>query len=589
MNSDNNEESMFAEESEEVIEERSEPLSKLKKNDVVEFEDLDGKIVQARVTSRAGKATAKFKDWYNFQDINSTNVYVEDINKLKNLKFLYNEDRSSNTEIYVSEDVFSKAKSEELASWKQNRVYEEVSKDEVKSNILQTTWVCNMKNEKPKARLVVRGYQEDTSNISKESPTSNKETIRLLMVIAATKDWILKALDVKAAFLQGAEFVRKVYILPPKEAQVGTDRIWKLLKCVYGLSDASLTWYNTLKALFLDLKGKIGIDPGLFFWSKDEIIIGFVSIHVDDFIYAGTADFEKNVVTQIKSSFNIRLEQSKCFQFLGINITQDEGVIKVDQNAFVKNLEIAPLTVDGRNVTDSLTAEEFKVFQSTVGKILWVGNQTRPDVNFDTCMLGSSMKDAKLADYKKCIKILRSLKNNDNSLMLRSIGDINSIKVILYSDASLNNLDKGGSQGGYLIFIAGNNQLASLITWSSKRLKRVVRSTIESETMALAEGLEHCLYLVRILKLLLQLDNICIECRCDNKSLCEAVQSEKEVHNKRLALEIYNLKHLISNDNVSITWIKKNFQLADILTKNGVCNDALMNTLKNGIIELEDG
>ena len=125
----------------------------------------------------------------------------------------------------MTEDAFAGAKLQELENWKFNQVFEEVQREEAETSVLETTWVCNIKDDKHKARLVVRGYQEDTSKISTESPTCNKETVRILMVIATTKSWRLQSLDVKAAFLQGAKFVRKVYISPPKEAEVSHDKI----------------------------------------------------------------------------------------------------------------------------------------------------------------------------------------------------------------------------------------------------------------------------------------------------------------------------------------------------------------------------
>ena len=571
------------EEDEEVV-----VILKLKKNDVVQFIDVDGETVQAKVLGRAGKVGRKYEHWWNFEDIHSSAIYVEDQRRMNELEILYHDTHlTSLTEIYVTEDAFANAKATELENWKTNKVFEEVSKEDIKQRVLQTTWVCNLKDEKPKARLVVRGYQEDTSKISSESPTCNKETIRILMVIAVTNSWKLQSLDVKAAFLQGAKFIRKVYISPPKEAGVPHDKVWLLLKCVYGLVDASLAWYFTLKALFLTLGGKVGVDPGLFYWIKDGQLIGFICVHVDDFIYGGSDEFNNSIIEQLKSSFNMRLEQSQCFEFLGITVTQEKGSVKIDQNEFVSRLEINPLVTAGRQVSDHIDPEEFKLFQANVGKILWVCNQTRPDISFDTCVLGSSMQETKVSDYKLCTKTLRSLKNNDNALILRSIGDVKSVKVVLYSDASWNNLKKGGSQGSYLIFLVGDNELASLIAWSAKRIKQVVRSTIAAETLALAEGVEHCLYIVRILKVILSIDSIAIECRCDNFSLCTSVRSEKEVHNKRLALEIYNLKLLISNENVSIIWVDAKFQLADVLTKKGVCNEPLLNVIKTGIIDFD--
>ena len=93
------------------------------------------------------------------------------------------------------------------------------------------------------------------------------------MTIAATKRWRLNLLDVKATFLQGKSFVREVYIFPSKEAGVKEGVIWKLLKCVYDLVDASL-WYNTLKALILTLGGEIAYDPALLVWKKDGVLRG---------------------------------------------------------------------------------------------------------------------------------------------------------------------------------------------------------------------------------------------------------------------------------------------------------------------------
>ena len=50
------------------------------------------------------------------------------------------------------------------------------------------------------------------------------------------------------AFLQGKQITHNLFIQPTKEAE--TDRLWKLKKTVYGLSDAFRTWYLCPKKNF---------------------------------------------------------------------------------------------------------------------------------------------------------------------------------------------------------------------------------------------------------------------------------------------------------------------------------------------------
>ena len=99
----------------------------------------------------------------------------------------------------------------------------------------------NGKRTKVKARLVCRGFKE-AIEVQADSPTGNKETLHLLLSIAATKGWKIKSRDVKNAYLQGELLNRDVFMEPPQEAK--KDRIiWKLRKSVYGMNDAGRRWF----------------------------------------------------------------------------------------------------------------------------------------------------------------------------------------------------------------------------------------------------------------------------------------------------------------------------------------------------------
>ena len=141
-----------------------------------------------------------------------------------------------------------KKKKKQLQSWVKNKVHTQVS-DQGQPKI-STRWVYTYKNlndkQVCKARLVVRGFQDrDVSNIRNDSPTCSKEGLYIALAIMASKHWMCKSMDIKIAFLQSKELDQLVYLDLYKEANMPPGYIWKLSKWVYGLTDASRSWYPT--------------------------------------------------------------------------------------------------------------------------------------------------------------------------------------------------------------------------------------------------------------------------------------------------------------------------------------------------------
>ena len=60
----------------------------------------------------------------------------------------------------------------------------------------------------------------------------------------------------------------------------------------------------------------------------------------------------------------------------------------------------------------------------------------------------------------------------------------------VYTDAQFRNLNDGGSQGSYLIFLVDNDYNCNLLSWQSKRLKRIPRSSLAAEAIAILEGID---------------------------------------------------------------------------------------------------
>ena len=86
---------------------------------------------------------------------------------------------------------------------------------------------------------------------------------------------------------------------PPGYEEDG--KVWKLNRCIYGLSDAPRAWYEKVKDVMIKLKGHISkFDNALFMWhqSSDEgtVLIGIIALHVDDFEFCGTASWKNDAI-----------------------------------------------------------------------------------------------------------------------------------------------------------------------------------------------------------------------------------------------------------------------------------------------------
>ena len=67
----------------------------------------------------------------------------------------------------------------------------------------------------------------------------------------------------------------------------------------------------------------------------------------------------------------------------------------------------------------------------------------------------------------------------------------------------------------------------------------------------------------------------------DNQSLYDATHSMKQTLEKRLLVDISSIREMIERNEIKVTWIGKEKQLSDILTKAGVSSKGLLNILSN--------
>ncbi|GJS48039.1 reverse transcriptase domain-containing protein [Tanacetum coccineum] len=264
----------------------------------------------------------------------------------------------------LRDPAWVEAMQEELLQFKLQKVW--ILVDLPKGHrAIGTKWVYrNKKDERGivirnKARLVAQGHTQEEGIDYDEvfAPVARIEAIRIFLAYASYMGFMVYQMDVKSAFLYG-QIEEEVYVCQPPgfEDPDHPNKVYKVVKALYGLHQAPRAWYDTLATYLLSNGFQRGqIDQTLFIKRhKGHILL--VQIYVDDIIFGSTKkelceEFEK----LIKDKFQMSSMGELTF-FLGLQVQQK-------QNGIFINLE-KPLVQDG----DAADVDEH-LYRSMIG--LW--------------------------------------------------------------------------------------------------------------------------------------------------------------------------------------------------------------------------
>jgi histone deacetylase 1/2 len=196
----------------------------------------------------------------------------------------------------LADPKWKAAMDEEYTALKSNRTWHLVPSGAGK-NIIDCKWVYKVKRradgsvDRYKARLVAKGFKQrygidydDTF-----SPVVKAATIRLVLSLAVSRNWHLRQLDVKNAFLHGV-LEEEVYMRQPPGYEEKLGYVCKLDKALYGLKQAPRAWYSRLssKLQYLGFSASKA-DTSLFFYNKGGVSV-FMLIYVDDIVVASSSE-----------------------------------------------------------------------------------------------------------------------------------------------------------------------------------------------------------------------------------------------------------------------------------------------------------
>ncbi|CAI7761347.1 unnamed protein product [Closterium sp. NIES-53] len=182
----------------------------------------------------------------------------------------------------------------EMASWKSTGTYlYEVPPPW--ANIVSGMWIFRVKRPPGsppvfKARYVARGFSQrhGVDYFQTFSPTPKMTTLRVLLHVAAQRDYELHSLDFSTAFLHGSLHEEIWLRRPPGftgSFPPGTQ--WSLRRPVYGLRQAPCEWHDSLRTTLSALGfAPSTADPSLFLRIDTLLPPFYIVVYVDDLVFA---------------------------------------------------------------------------------------------------------------------------------------------------------------------------------------------------------------------------------------------------------------------------------------------------------------
>ncbi|GJW48240.1 putative ribonuclease H-like domain-containing protein [Tanacetum coccineum] len=328
---------------------------------------------------------------------------------------------------------------------------------------------CFLSQEEPKniSQALQDEKQEEGIDYDEVfAPVAMIEAIRLFLAFASYMGFTVYQMDVKSAFLYGT-IEEEVYVhQPPGFVDLAhPNKVYKVIKALYGLHQAPRAWYETLSSFLMENGFRRGtIDKTLFIKKKKSDIM-LVQVYVDDIIFGST---KKSMCTEFEDCMHKRFQMSSMGEltfFLGLQVKQQPDGIFISQDKYVADIlkkfdfwsirtATTPIESNKPLVKDEDGVDvDVHVYRSMIGSLMYL-TASRPDIM-----------------YLKHQPKLGLWYPKDSPFELEAYSDSD------YGGASL---DRKSTTGGCQFL--GRR----LIYWQCKKQTIVANSTIEAEYVAAA-------------------------------------------------------------------------------------------------------
>ncbi|CAI7748402.1 unnamed protein product [Closterium sp. NIES-54] len=431
------------------------------------------------------------------------------------------------------------------------------------------------------ARYVARGFsqREGVDFFQTFAPTPKMTTLRVLLHVAAQRDYELQSLDFSTAFLQGS-LNEEVWLRRPS-AFTGTfppGTQWRLRRPVYGLRPAPREWHDTLRSTLADLGFQpSSADPPLFVRRGSTSF--FVLVYVDDMVFANAV---RVALADVKSELQKRhtcTDLGELRHYLGLQITRDRAArtITLSQSHMVQQVlqrfelqhstvQRTPLAVDHR-LTGPFPDEPFESsgpYAELVGCLMYLMTCTRPDLAFPLSVLARFVAPGRHrpVHWTAAVRVAKYLATTSGMGLV--LGRQQPVVLTGHCESSYaDDAETHRSTQGYCFSLG-----SGAVSWRSTRSSSVSTSTAEAEIYAGAMAAQELRWLTFLLADLGERPSSAPTLFTDNKVsilLCREPRLESRV--KHIHVRYFLLRELQRRGQARFEFMESEANTADIFTK----------------------
>ncbi|GJU07748.1 putative ribonuclease H-like domain-containing protein [Tanacetum coccineum] len=480
----------------------------------------------------------------------------------------------------LADESWVEAMQEELLQFKLQEVWVLCDLPEGK-RVIGTKWVFRNKRDergtiiKNKARLVAQGYRQEEGVDYDEvfAPVARIEAIRLFLAFASFMGFIVYQMDVKSAFLYG-NITEEVYVKQPPgfEDPAHPNKVYRVVKALYGLHQAPRAWYERLSTFLLKHGYRRGAIDKTLFIKKDRRDIMLVQVYVDDIIFGSTKssmvkDFEDLMQKEFKMS-----SMGELTFFLGLQVKQSNGGIFLSQDKYVKDIlnkfdfrTIKPASTPieaHKSLGKDEEGEDVDVhlYRSMIGCLMYL-TASRPDIMFAVCLCARFQVTPKVSHLHAVKRIFRYLKHQPKLGLWYPKDSPFHLEAFSDSDYAGDNHDRRSTSGGcqYL----GRR----LVSWQCKKQTIVAISSTEAEYVAAASCCAQVLWMQNQL-LDYGFNFMNTEIHIDNEStICIVKNPVFHSKTKHIQIRHHFIRDCYEQRLINVVKVHTDDNVADLLTK----------------------